>query len=619
MWVNAKVTALVVVLATLCQGREALRSSGGGDERRLGSVPTSSSSSSSFSSSSSESTAPEITLDAASKLGVSNLARLISSALKVKEGAKDDDTAATGVVLEKTSSSSSTSPSTSPSSSSSTSPSSSTPTSPSSSTSTSTTEKDSTLVEEDQGVTEKGEQTQGPTKSLEDLLLALTSNHHKKGEEEKKGEDEEKEEGEKNETTDVKFVPATAGQFGELGTGSKLMEYLPDLSQYSVETSNYGAIAGAGAVALMALGAVFAVPAAPIILRRAGMNSWSGLPSISDLFTWWSSPDPSALTWADKNDGGMAYYEDDEGGYYYNGGGEGVYYDAEGYTAPAAGASGYYTDDQQYQYYSYDSSSSGSEDTHRYTDSQGNTIVSAPAPAPAHGGYLVHAPRADQASTTRAPARGPPHGMKRPLWKRNKNRRKDTVDGHEYVTLEEINRIGDESMRILSDLAQGHVSRRRGSAQLSPQRTFRRRQQQQTYEVDQQGHHEQQEHHQQGQQQQHQYAPSPSYEYGQELFTQSYQTAEGEGEQYSEYDPSTAAEGHPYRFSLTDERQQTGQSESESHQQKQERPNGYSRHNLGYLYPGAEEEVDVGSPRTSQNAPLKVAESEFPYKFHKED
>ncbi|XP_063604036.1 uncharacterized protein LOC134779727 [Penaeus indicus] len=602
MWVNGKGAVLVAVVAALCQAREA-STRREGIERRIGSSSSSSPSSpSSSSSSSSESTAPEITLDSASMFGVSNLAKLISSALKDKEATNDKDSGSSGEVLETTSSFFSSS---FPAAASTSSSSPSTSSSPPTSSSTSTTERDSTPIvgdslsaEEDRGVTEKGEETTDPNKSLQELLMALAGNQ-KKGEGDGEGEEEE----DKNKTTGVKFVPATAGQFGELGTGSKLMEYLPDLSQYSIETGNYGALAGAGAVALMALGAVFAVPAAPVILRRAGMDGWSGLPSFSDLFTWWSSPDPAALTWADKNDAGAAFYEDNEGGYYYNGGGEGLYYDSEGYAVPAPGGNEYYTDGQ-YQYYSYDTTGSGSEDAHQYTDSQGNIVASAPAPMPAHGGYLVHASRADQAASTRAPARGPPHGMKRPLWKRNKNRRKDTVDGHEYVTLEEINRIGDESMRILSDLAQGHFERRRGPAPHAPQQTFRRRQQQ-TYG----GEHQQE-------RQQYQYAPQPSYEQGQELFTQSYATQEAEGE----YDPSTGAEGHPYRFSLTDEAQQAGQGDAGSHHQEQERPQGgYSRHNLGYLYAGAEAEEDVGSPRTSQDAPLKMAEEDFPYKFHKED
>ncbi|XP_047477401.1 uncharacterized protein LOC125031027 [Penaeus chinensis] len=206
--------------------------------------------------------------------------------------------------------------------------------------------------------------------------------------------------------------------------------------------------------------------------------------------------------------------------------------------------------------------------------------MGASAPVPAHGGY--------------------PGNKKR-------EKKGNPVDGHEYVTLEEINRIGDESMRILTDLAQGHFERRRGPPLHAPQQTFRRRQQQ-AYGGEQQQ--------QQPQEQQYQYAPQPSYEQGQELFTQSYATQGAEGE----YDPSTGAEGHPYRFSLTDEVQRAGQGDADSHQQKQERPKGgYSRHNLGYLYPGAEAEEDVGSPRTSQDAPLKMTEEDFPYKFHKED
>ncbi|XP_047477955.1 uncharacterized protein LOC125031314 [Penaeus chinensis] len=91
MWVNAKGIVLVAVVAALCQAREASpRRVSEGIERRIGS--------SSSSSSSSESTAPEITLDSASMFGVSNLAKLISSALKDKEAANDKDNGSSGEV-----------------------------------------------------------------------------------------------------------------------------------------------------------------------------------------------------------------------------------------------------------------------------------------------------------------------------------------------------------------------------------------------------------------------------------------------------------------------------------------------------------------------------------------
>ncbi|KAK4308961.1 hypothetical protein Pmani_019380, partial [Petrolisthes manimaculis] len=42
--------------------------------------------------------------------------------------------------------------------------------------------------------------------------------------------------------------------FGPLGTGSKLVEYLPDMSNIAIEAESLGPIAGASAVALLALG-----------------------------------------------------------------------------------------------------------------------------------------------------------------------------------------------------------------------------------------------------------------------------------------------------------------------------------------------------------------------------
>lgn len=60
-------------------------------------------------------------------------------------------------------------------------------------------------------MTEKDEDTTDPTKSLQDLLMAL-ANNQKKGEGDGEGEEEE----DKNKTTGVKFVPATAGQVSAL-------------------------------------------------------------------------------------------------------------------------------------------------------------------------------------------------------------------------------------------------------------------------------------------------------------------------------------------------------------------------------------------------------------------
>ncbi|KAK8728053.1 hypothetical protein OTU49_009366 [Cherax quadricarinatus] len=63
------------------------------------------------------------------------------------------------------------------------------------------------------------------------------------------------------------FLPASPEQFGNLGTGSKFVDLLPDISEYSIETDSLAQYAGAGAMALVALGAILAVPVAPIILR----------------------------------------------------------------------------------------------------------------------------------------------------------------------------------------------------------------------------------------------------------------------------------------------------------------------------------------------------------------
>ncbi|KAK7072142.1 hypothetical protein SK128_011538, partial [Halocaridina rubra] len=163
---------------------------------------------------------------------------------------------------------------------------------------------------------------------------------------------------EKEGGSSIEFVPASSEQFGELGPGSKLMEYLPNFSQLSIEANGLASVAGAGAVGLMALAAIFAVPVAPVILRRAGTKGWAGFPSWSDLFSWWTSPDPVAEAWADKN---QYLYEHDhdyaDGAYYTNG-----------------------------QYYSYDSSVSSSDPQKiYYTDGHIQYVL----PEPTHSAESI--------------------------------------------------------------------------------------------------------------------------------------------------------------------------------------------------------------------------------------
>ncbi|XP_068246350.1 uncharacterized protein [Palaemon carinicauda] len=232
----------------------------------------------------------------------------------------------------------------------------------------------------------------------------------------------------------VDFTPASAEQFGELGTGSKLMEYLPDFSQMSVEANDLAGIAGVGLAGLMAVTAIFAVPVAPVILRRTGNNGWAGLPSWSDLFSWWSTPEPAAEAWVDKHNQGYDYrYDYDSAAYPHNG----------------------------QQYYAYDTSSSGSEQAAYYAETDTNHVqYASPEEEPTHE-YDAQAAYAQQPAYHQQEYQ-PQHPQHPPEAYniRQRNRRPAAaagVDGHEYVTLEQLNRIGEDSVKYLSELAKGYT------------------------------------------------------------------------------------------------------------------------------------------------------------------
>nr|XP_053650758.1 uncharacterized protein LOC128701184 [Cherax quadricarinatus] len=201
------------------------------------------------------------------------------------------------------------------------------------------------------------------------------------------------------------FLPASPEQFGNLGTGSKFVDLLPDISEYSIETDSLAQYAGAGAMALVALGAILAVPVAPIILRRTGTSGWAGIPSWSNLLNWWSSPDPTAEAWADN------YYQgyNDE-------------YPAEAYPGGDE------------HYYGYDPSVSGSNvDPQVVSYHSGNTQVSgSPGKAPP-AYHNTHTPTfQNNLPQSYAPNKHHPRPHRR-----QDNKKTQNVDGYEYVTLEQ--------------------------------------------------------------------------------------------------------------------------------------------------------------------------------------
>ncbi|XP_042220477.1 uncharacterized protein LOC121865207 [Homarus americanus] len=338
------------------------------------------------------------------------------------------------------------------------------------------------------------------------------------------------------------FIPASAAQFGSLGTGSKLVDLLPDMSEYSIDATGLTSWAGAGAVALMALGAILAVPVAPIILRRTGTSGWGGIPSLSNLLSWWSSPDPAAEAWADN------YYQ--------------------GYENTQDYLTGAYSNDEQ----QYDASVSGSDAGGYYADK---------APPPAYHNTIP--PNFHNTN----PPNNNYYPVQRPPSRRQGYNNRKTSDGYEYVTLEEINRIGDESVRVLSELVQGHsiddiYAYRDGSNKLNR----RRLPAQQQYQYPQQ------------------YQPEPSYQQAKQHFEESY-VEENAQQHYEDNNP----EGHPYRqtFSMVEGEDQAGE---------QNDPHPY-RHKYSFATSAsALGQSKDDQPRTNQQL-HKV--TEFPYEFHKED
>lgn len=206
----------------------------------------------------------------------------------------------------------------------------------------------------------------------------------------------------------VQFLPASSAQFGDLGNGSKLVDLFSDLSEYSVSATEVAPFAGAGAVALLALGALFAVPVAPALLRRTGAEGWSGLPSLSELFGWFRSSDPVAEAWADN------YYQR--------------------YEHPGGEYGGEY-------YPGFDHSESGSVPKQYFEDGS--------HPHPGAPGPHAEAPNLHHDD---AP---PPRYQPIFALNRRQGTRRVSKDGYEYVNLDEINRIGEESVRIFGQLVQG--------------------------------------------------------------------------------------------------------------------------------------------------------------------
>lgn len=377
----------------------------------------------------------------------------------------------------------------------------------------------------------------------------------------------------------VDFAPASAEQFGELGSGSKFMEYLPDFSAMSVESNNLVGMAGAGAVALMALGAIFAVPVAPIILRRTGNNGWAGLPSWSDLFSWWSSPDPVAEAWVDKNQHGYGYDEDYP-------------------TAP------YYNNEQ---YYAYDTTGSGSSNQNTYYAEADENLLQYTS----QKGDVDYTGQSD-GQTYAAPAnyyaqeQGGAYENDNGLTRQRNERPKTSVDGHEYVTLEQLNRIGEESVKMLGEMAKGYTPEdlyafRGDSNQL------RRRRLQTRFPVNQVRSQQQQ------QQQQHnrrpQYQPQPSYQESQQEFQKTH-TEEKQPTQPQSGGP----EGFPNKkvFSLT---------QPDSVEDAQYETDSPYKHSYSFSDPGIDSssfhQQDEGVDDVQgEKSMLKV--SEFPYQFHKE-
>ncbi|XP_071531606.1 uncharacterized protein [Panulirus ornatus] len=338
---------------------------------------------------------------------------------------------------------------------------------------------------------------------------------------------------------EAEFTAASSDQFGSPGTGSKLMEMLPAISDYSLEVSDIP-LSGAGAFALMALGALFAVPVAPAIIRRTTSSGWAGLPSWSDLFGWWSSPEPTAEAWANN------YYQR-----YENDGGEYL--------------SGAYSNGEQY--YGYDPS--GNTAGLYYTDDHMNQVATATASR-----KNLHA--------TGYHNTNPPifHGSNNPTRlasRRQGENRRNSVDGYEYVTLEQINRIGDESIRVLNQMANGYtvdeIYAYRDSNQLNRRRLPPLLRQQ--------------------------YEPEPSYQEAHQHYEQTYMQ-----EEPVELDDDSNSNGHqPHKdtFSLVDSEEEGDVVGDNPYRHK-------------YDFATSASEVAIQKDET-QDKVLKV--SEFPYEFHK--
>ncbi|XP_069181980.1 uncharacterized protein [Procambarus clarkii] len=414
--------------------------------------------------------------------------------------------------------------------------------------------------------------------------------------------------------TEEGFQPASADQFGNLGDGSKLVDLLPDISQYSLDASGLVPLAGAGAVALVALGAILAVPVAPIILRRTGSNGWGGLPSWKTLFNWWSSPDPTAEAWADN---------------YYQGYGHGDEYPSEAYVG--AGEPYYNT---------YDTSSSGSSIDSYYTSHNNNNqhteVVGQPGgqvqkhnptaytskekgynPAAAYPSKEKdHNPAGYQNKGHAYHNTNPPtfHNHNPPAYQTHHNRpnrrqgdkKKPTVDGYEYVTLEQINRIGDESVRVLSELVNNYgindlYAFRDGSNQLQRRRLPSRQQQPQPSHQETQGYAHQET---QG------YPNQETQGYSNQE-TQAYAHQETQGHYQTYYDE--APEDHPHRDTISLVEPEGDENESKDASSE---PHPYRRHQ--YSFAASTSEV-AGATKKEEESSQAHKVSEFPYEFHKEN
>ncbi|CAL4122484.1 unnamed protein product [Meganyctiphanes norvegica] len=286
---------------------------------------------------------------------------------------------------------------------------------------------------------------------------------------------------------EIVFSPVSPGQFGEPGNGSKFLEAIQnfDLSKYSLETDgDYSTLIGIGSAALLAIGAIAAVPVAPIILRRTGTSGWGGLPSFSELWGWWSKPDPQAEKFANNQYNGNNYinreydYAPNQANQYDNNQYDNNQYDNSQYEKNQYDNNQY--DNSQYEnnqydnnaWYSdyYDSGSSPSQTSYQYepeSDQEEPSEQYNRNNGPGSSGQAHRQRNTGQAhrqrNTVQAQPKRPHQGGNRQPSannRRNKRPQQDperTQDGHEYTTVEELNKLGEDSLKTIYEQFSAHM------------------------------------------------------------------------------------------------------------------------------------------------------------------